>query len=238
MPRRPLIAANWKMNPVPEGALEHDSPYQTHSAVDVMVFATALHLKKCIEAKLITGGQFGHPEEKGAHTGDVSMAMLDEEGCRSVLCGHSERRKDHKETNDFVIEQVIAALEKNIHPIICVGETEEERDAGKEKEVVAEQLKQLPKEAEVTIAYEPVWAIGTGKSASPKQAQEMHKYIRSLIPEDRRDSIRILYGGSMNSENAEELLSQPDIDGGLIGSAALKPDEFKKIVEIAEKLYT
>jgi len=236
MARTPLIAANWKMNPIPEGALEHDSPYQTHSAVDVMVFATALHLKKCIEAKLITGGQCGHPEEKGAHTGDISMSMLAEEGCRSVLCGHSERRKDHKETNEYVIEQVIAALEQNLHPIICVGETEAERDAGKEKEVIAGQLKLLPKEAEVTIAYEPVWAIGTGKTATPEQAQEMHAYIRSLMPEGTRDSIRILYGGSMKPENAKELLSQPDIDGGLIGGASLKPEQFKEIVEIAAKL--
>ena len=236
MARTPLIAANWKMNPIPEGALEHDSPYQSHASFDVFVFPTFLDLGACMEAKLLTGAQYGHFEKDGAHTGDISIAMLSKLGCRSVLCGHSERRQGHGETNEIVIEQVIAALEENMHPIICVGENEKERDAGKEKEIVAEQLKLLPKEAEVTIAYEPIWAIGTGKTATPEQAQEMHAYIRSLMPEGTRDNIRILYGGSMKPENAEELLCQPDIDGGLIGGASLKPEQFKEIVEIAARL--
>lgn len=221
------------MHPVPDGALEHDSAYQSHSAVDVWVFPTFLHLNQCTEAKLITGAQTGHHELSGAHTGDVSMEMVAATGCRSVLCGHSERRQAHGETNELVAEQAIAALEQGLHPIICVGETETERDAGKEKEVVEKQIKVLPLESEITIAYEPVWAIGTGNTATPEQAQEMHAFIRSLLPEDVRETTRILYGGSMKPENAEDLLSQPDIDGGLVGGASLKPDAFGEIVQTA-----
>lgn len=236
MIRTPLIAANWKMNPVPNGALEHDSPYQSHSSVDVWVFPTSLDIQACIDSKIITGAQFGHWEKSGAHTGDVSMAMIATLGCRSVLCGHSERRNYHNESNEIIMEQVIAALEENLHPIICVGETGKERDSGKEKDVIRKQLTSLPHESEITIAYEPVWAIGTGKTATSEQAQKMHSFIRSLLPDDIGKKTRILYGGSMKPENAEDLLSQPDIDGGLIGGAALDPDQFKHIVEIASKL--
>ncbi|MDD8040000.1 MAG: triose-phosphate isomerase [Acidobacteriota bacterium] len=233
MERTPLIAANWKMNGMPTGALAADSPYRAHAAVDVMVFPTFLDIPACIEAKLITGAQCGHWEKTGARTGDVSMRMLAEAGCRSVLCGHSERRHGRHETNEEVIEQVIAALEENLHPILCIGETEKERETGKEKTVVKAQLRGCPFGKEVTIAYEPVWAIGTGKTATPEQAQEMHAFIRSLLPADVRESIRILYGGSVKAENAQELLTQPDIDGALVGGASLQPDQFRAIVETA-----
>jgi triosephosphate isomerase (TIM) len=240
MQRKLLIDANWKMNPVPAGALEHDSSYQSHAAVDVMVFPTFLDIPACREAKLITGAQCGHWEKTGAHTGDVSMQMIAETKCRSVLCGHSDRRGDHAETNEEVIEQVIAALEENLHPILCVGETEKERDAGKQEDVVRAQLVGCPFEREVTIAYEPVWAISQGDpnkpAATTEDAQEMHAFIRSLIPEGVRETVRIIYGGSMKPENAEELLKQPDIDGGLVGGAALDPEAFGKIVEIAAGL--
>lgn len=236
MNRRLLIAANWKMNPVPEGALEHDSPFQPLSSVDVEVFASPTDLQKCIEAKIVTGAQCGRPETTGAYTGDVSIAAIAELGCRSVLCGHSERRKYHGETDEFIAEQVIVALENNLHPIVCIGETEEERDAGKERKVVEKQLKLLPQESQITIAYEPVWAIGTGKTATPQQAQEMHAFIRSVLPEDHRDAVRILYGGSMKPENAKELLEQEDIDGGLIGGASLDLEKFTAIREIASNL--
>ncbi|MBM3231230.1 triose-phosphate isomerase [Candidatus Peregrinibacteria bacterium] len=231
--RTPLIAANWKMNPAPAGALGTSSPYRTHAAVDVIVFPSFLDLKECLAAKLIAGPQFASPEEPGAHTGDVSMTMIKTLGCRYVLCGHSERRADHGETDADVAAQVIAALERGMHPVVCVGESQEQRKAGKEKSVVKKQLAGLPLESDITIAYEPVWAIGTGKTATPADAQEMHAYIRSLLPENRRNGTRILYGGSMKPENAEELLKQPDIDGGLVGGASLKPDDFGKIVEIA-----
>lgn len=233
--RKKLIAANWKMNDAPEGAYEPDSPYHTHANVDVVVFPTLLDIRECIKAQIITGAQYGCTEERGAHTGDVCIDQIAKAGCHYVLCGHSERRKDHGETNVDVATQTVSALENKLHPIVCVGETEEERDAGKEKDVVKAQLQAMPLESDLTIAYEPVWAIGTGKTATPEQAQEMHAYIRSLLPEDRRDGTRILYGGSMKLENAEELLSQPDIDGGLIGGASLKPDSFGQIVEIASK---
>ena len=229
--RHPLIAANWKMHPIPEGALEKDSPYRSRAGVDVVVFATYLDLRLCIEAQLFTGAQAGHAETHGAHTGDISMTMLKDLGCHSVLCGHSERRKDHGETNEQVTAQAIAALEAGLHPIICVGETIKERDAGKAEAVVEQQLAGLPLESDVTIAYEPVWAIGTGRTATPEEAQSMHAFIRSKLPENTRENIRILYGGSVKPINATAMFEQPDVDGALVGGASLKPEEFREIVE-------
>jgi triosephosphate isomerase len=231
-----LIAANWKMNPAPAGALEHTSPYHPRTDMDVVVFPSFLDIPACCHSEIITGGQCGHPEQEGAHTGDVSMAMLAQAGCRYVLCGHSERRADHNESDTDIGEQVIAALEAGLHPVVCVGETQAERKKGKEQEVVQKQINVLPMESDLTIAYEPVWAIGTGETATPEQAQEMHAFIRSLLPQDRQEKTRILYGGSMKPANAEELLSQPDIDGGLIGGAALDPAQFGQIIEIATGL--
>ncbi len=228
MDRKFLVAANWKMNPAPTGFDAVDSPYRGESAVDVVVFPSFIDLQRCVGAKLITGGQCGRPEQSGAFTGDVSITQLKAMGCRYVLCGHSERRQHHGETDEFVREQAIAALEAGLHPIICVGETEEERKKGKQNDVVKRQMNDLP--AGISIAYEPVWAIGTGKTATPKDAQVMHAFIRSLLSEKET---RILYGGSMNGKNCEELLGCPDIDGGLVGGASLKPEEFKRIVEVA-----
>lgn len=240
--RRLLLAANWKMNPPPASALEaamgdHSAnPYHPHSDIDVVVFPTFLDLHKTVAAGLISGGQYGRPENTGAFTGDISMAMLKATGCRYVLCGHSERRANHSETDADIAAQAIAALEQHIHPIVCIGETLEEREKGHAETVVKKQLKALPLESDITIAYEPVWAIGTGKTASAKQAQGMHAFIRSLLPKDRQEKTRILYGGSVKAENAEELLGQPDIDGALIGGASLKPEEFGEIVKVGEKL--
>jgi len=231
--RRPLIAANWKMHPIPDGALDVDSAYRTRSDIDVLVFPTALELHQCIDAKLMVGAQYGHWEPSGAHTGDISMPMLAQIGCRSVLCGHSERRQGHGETNAIVIQQVIAALEAGLHPILCIGETQKEREAGKAQTVVQEQIAGAPLEQELTIAYEPVWAIGSGKSATPADAQQMHAYIRSLLPVHVREQIRILYGGSVQPANASSLLEQPDIDGALVGGAALDPAQFQAIVYAA-----
>lgn len=236
MPRRPLIAANWKMNNAPAEAFADDNPFMEKADVDVIVFPTFLDIATCLEHRLVTGGQYGHSEEHGAHTGDVSMAMLAAGGCKYVLCGHSERRAHHGETDEDIAAQVIAALEHKLHPIVCIGETEEERKAGKEKEVIIKQMKLLPMESDLTIAYEPVWAIGTGKTATPEQAQEMHAFIRAQLPDDKKEGTRILYGGSMKPDNAEDLLKQEDIDGGLIGGASLDADAFGEIVEIAEKL--
>lgn len=236
MSRKFLIASNWKMNVAPEGAFDPESPYHPHTAVDIVVFSTFLDLKEALHAQIICGAQYAHPEEHGAHTGDISVKMIADLGCRYILCGHSERRADHHESNEDIAAQAIAALEHGLHPIVCVGETEAERDAGKEDEVVKAQISVLPLESDLTIAYEPVWAIGTGKTATPEQAQHMHAFIRSLLPDDRKEATRILYGGSMKPENAQELLSQDDIDGGLIGGASLKPEQFGEIVDIAKEL--
>lgn len=235
MTKRFLIAANWKMNPAPAGFDAADTPYASKANVDVVVFPTFLDLQRCVDAKLACGAQCGRPEEKGAFTGDVSMTMIAATGAEYVLCGHSERRSKHGETDADVAAQARAALAAGLHPIVCVGETEDERTAGREKDVVQRQLADIP--AGITIAYEPVWAIGTGKTATPDDAQAMHAFIRSLLKTDA-DKTRILYGGSMNAANAEALLKQPDIDGGLIGGASLKTEEFRAIVALAAKATT
>lgn len=230
MNRIPLIAANWKMNPLPEGALAVDSAYRPQSGIETIVFPTFLDLKSCLEAGLPTGAQYGHPDSVGAHTGDVSMTMLKKTGCQFVLCGHSERRRDHREEDSDVVAQAESALRNGLHPVICVGETESERKTKRHKQIVERQVRVLPLREVVTIAYEPVWAIGTGVTPTPEQAQDMHAFIRSLIPEARRDTTRILYGGSLSAENALEFFRQPDIDGGLVGGASLKPAVFREIV--------
>ena len=224
------------MNSPPQGAFADNSAYHKTERADVLVFPTLLDARLCIEAGIVTGGQYGHPEVCGAHTGDISMAMLKTIGCTHALCGHSERRKDHNETDADVALQVNAALEIGLHPVVCIGETEEQRNAGTAQNVVKAQMSVLPLEADITLAYEPIWAIGTGNTATPKMAQEMHACIRSELPENQREFVRILYGGSMKPENAEELLTQPDIDGGLVGGASLKPDAFATIVSIASSL--
>ncbi|MDD4319107.1 MAG: triose-phosphate isomerase [Candidatus Peribacteraceae bacterium] len=230
MPKHLLIAANWKMNPAPAGFDTPDSPYRPRTDVDVVVFPTFLDLEKCIGAGLVTGGQWGDPKPSGAATGDISMAMLKDMGCSSVLCGHSERRKYHHEDNAFVAEQVQAALDVGLMPIACIGETEEERSAGKEKEIVQRQLSALP-DGVTVIAYEPVWAIGTGKNATPEQVENMHAFIRTLRP-----SARLLYGGSLNEKNAQELLALRDVDGALVGGASLKAASFRGIIGVAGDL--
>lgn len=224
------------MHSVPHGAFSEDSPYRPQKGVDVLVFPTFLHMQNCLHAGIPTGAQCGHPEPQGAHTGDVSMAMLQNLGCTHVLCGHSERRNAHGETDADVAAQATAALEVGLHPIICIGETDAERSAGEAESVVTRQLDALPLGQSVTIAYEPVWAIGTGNTATPALAQEMHALIRSLLPEETREITRILYGGSMKPENARELLMQPDIDGGLVGGASLKPDTFRGIIAATQSL--
>jgi triosephosphate isomerase len=231
MAKRFLIAANWKMNPTPDGFNADNSPFLPRKEVDVIVFPPFTAIGDCIAAGIATGAQYGRPEPGGAMTGDISMALSKAAGCTWVLCGHSERRERHGETVEDVLEQVNAALTAGLKPILCIGEKIEERAAGKEKQVVEAQLKGSP--SGIVIAYEPVWAIGSGKTATPAQAQEMHAFIRSLLPEK---TARILYGGSMNPKNCTDLLSQPDIDGGLIGAASLEPDAFRVIVETAARL--
>ncbi|MDP7477186.1 MAG: triose-phosphate isomerase [Candidatus Peribacteraceae bacterium] len=240
MSRRFLIAGNWKMNKAPDGAFDAGSSYQTHADVDVAVFPTYLDLQRCVDAKILTGPQFGHIEEHGAHTGDISLKMCKDLGCIYALCGHSDRRAEHSESSEEVASQVTAALEYGLHPIVCIGETLDEKKAGKTEEVLKEMMAPLPLESDITIAYEPVWAISRGDpntpAATPEDAQNLHALIRNLLPDDKRDVTRILYGGSMKVDNCNELLSQPDIDGGLIGGASLTPADFGQIVQTASEL--
>lgn len=232
--RRKLIAANWKMHSPPKGWDRADSPYRPEAGVDVVVFPSFLHIPQCIEAKLTIGGQCGRPEPHGAFTGDVSMQMLKDAGCTYVLCGHSERRREHGETDAFIAEQTVAALECGLHPILCIGETKKEHDAGKAYDIVKKQLsKVLRLKSNVSVAYEPIWAIGTGLNALPDDAQKIHAFIRSLLPKETWESTRIIYGGSVTDLNAADFLAHPDIDGLLVGGTSLDPRAFGNIVEAA-----
>lgn len=218
-----LIAANWKMNAAPAG-FETASAFRSTEAADVVVFPSSLDIHAVVASGIVTGGQASRPEEKGAFTGDVSIHALKKAGCTYVLCGHSERRQHHHETDEDIAKQTEAAKALGMTPILCIGETLAERESGKEEEIVAKQLS-LAKDVPV-VAYEPVWAIGTGKTATTEQVAAMHAFIRSIVGE----GVRILYGGSVKPENAKELLSQPNVDGALVGGAALVADSFASIV--------
>lgn len=253
--RRFLIAGNWKMNGGPYDAAELLEGLKAKKAelnenVDVLVCppfvsigmaANLLH-----DTDIQIGGQNLHYEENGAFTGEISGAMLTESGCNYVIIGHSERRQYFGETDATVNQRVKKALEHKLAPIICVGESLEQRKTAEHFDLVENQvkagLKGISSEdiLDVVIAYEPIWAIGTGETATPEEAQEMHKHIRGVVAdvynEEVADSINILYGGSMKPANAQELLSQTDVDGGLIGGASLDADSFSEIITIAEEL--
>jgi len=249
MARRVLIAGNWKMNGLKADGLslasEVASLMKSESCpkFDMLVCPAATLIAPVVDAVagsgVAVGGQDCHKDEKGAHTGDISAWMLKDLGCGYAIVGHSERRTDHGETDEVVKAKAEAALAAGLIAIVCVGETLEERDAGKTIEVNRRQvLGSLPDGAtgsNTVIAYEPVWAIGTGRTATKEQAQEVHKMIRdelaSKVGEANADAMRILYGGSMNPKNAAELLVQPDIDGGLIGGAALKAQDFWTVAQ-------
>lgn len=223
---------------------------QIPEAVDVLVCPPEISLTTASEVlndyDVYLGAQNVHYEDEGAFTGEVSTGMLKEVGCSYVIIGHSERREYFGETDKTVNAKVIKALSDDLKPVLCVGESLAQRKKEVHKKMVKKQVQAAlnsVKEnnvSDVVIAYEPIWAIGTGETATPEQAQEMHEMIRSVLSElydeDAADAIRILYGGSMKPHNAEELLSQPDVDGGLIGGASLKADSFTDIINIAEKL--
>jgi triosephosphate isomerase len=252
MSRRPLIAGNWKMNlTVPEAEdlvrkLVGSFPPDLHQRVDVAVLPPS-PLLSVVRAVLSTedpfvmcGGQDLSPHDKGAHTGDVSGAMLCSVGCRYVAVGHSERRTDHGEDDALVAAKVAAALRHGLTPILCVGEGLDVREAGNQVEHTLAQVDAAldgvsPDDAAgVVIAYEPVWAIGTGKVATPDDAQEVcgaiRERLRALYDDAVADRVRILYGGSVNAKNVGELMAQPDVDGGLVGGASLAAQEFTAIV--------
>ncbi|MCS6772247.1 MAG: triose-phosphate isomerase [Kiritimatiellae bacterium] len=246
--RKPIVAGNWKMNKTVAEAVDLATAIRRELGncieVDVILCPPFTALKAVSEAisgsHLDLGAQNMHWERNGAYTGEISAEMLRELYCHYVILGHSERRQYFCETDEMINKKVKAAHAANLKPIVCVGETLQEREEGKTEEVVARQVRGSlaglsPRElVETIIAYEPVWAIGTGKTATPQQAQEVHAFIRRLV-RDMADqtvanSVRIQYGGSVKPSNARELFSQPDIDGGLIGGASLDARSFVEIV--------
>jgi triosephosphate isomerase (TIM) len=256
MSMRKLIAGNWKMNgslaanqalieaivtgvgaPACDVAVCVPAPY----LAQVHMLLGALAQQNAAPSAISLGAQDISMHASGAHTGEVSGAMLQEFGVRYCLVGHSERRQYHGETDQTVSLKTKAALACGITPIVCVGESLAEREAGKTEEVVKRQLAAVIHDnghciSEIVVAYEPVWAIGTGKTATPEMAQAVHAVLRAQIKaaSTHPDRVKILYGGSMNAQNAAELLAQPDIDGGLIGGASLKAPDFLKIIAAAQ----
>ncbi len=249
--RIPLIAGNWKMYKTEEEALQLVSGLTQRlkdvSEVRVVVcppFTALSSAGKVLEnSRILLGAQNMHWEKEGSYTGEISPAMLKAAGCKYVIIGHSERRGYFFETNETVNLKIKSALSSNLCPIICVGEKLEERETNKTKEVVEIQIKGAYKDlsdwqAEKTVvAYEPVWAIGTGKTATPQQANQVHVFIRELLSArygtETSEKISILYGGSVKPENSRELLEMQDIDGALVGGASLDVVSFEKIVRSA-----
>jgi len=249
MPERtPYIAANWKMHKtVAEAAAFVDAllPRIAATQHDVVICPPFTALTAVVERRYGTAvrvaAQNMHEEDSGAFTGEVSAPMLVELDVEAVVLGHSERRQHFDETDEALARKVPAALAAGLEPILCVGESEEARDAGQTEGVLERQLQadlaevEPERIAEVVIAYEPIWAIGTGRTATSEQAQEACAFIRDVVRERGAvaDAVRILYGGSVKPANAAELLAQPDIDGALVGGASLDPEEFAAIVEAA-----
>jgi triosephosphate isomerase (TIM) len=247
--RRPLIAGNWKMHlgglSGIDFARECAALAKREDRIDLLIAPPATALAACAaeadESPLLLAGQNVHTKDAGAFTGEISVSMLRECGCSWVIVGHSERRQLFAESDRFVAEKVHAALAGGLHPIVCVGETLQEREAGETLNVVARQLKDvLPLLARVpagtAIAYEPVWAIGTGKTAGPSEAETVHAAIRGWLQElnpQVAERTRILYGGSVKADNAAALLDCPNIDGALIGGASLELASFSAIAEAA-----
>ena len=253
MQRRYFIAGNWKMNKTAAEAAELigaiAAEVGSETAVDVAVcppFTALDAASKALKGSNVKlGAQNMYHKASGAYTGEVAADMLKEFGCAYVILGHSERREYFKESDEFINEKVAAALANGLKPILCVGETLAQREAGQTIGIVSAQteggLAGVSKEdaKNVVIAYEPVWAIGTGKTATPEMAQEVHEQIRKVLAKlfgaETAESMQILYGGSMKPENADALLAEKDIDGGLIGGAALKADSFVSLVKSALK---
>ncbi len=248
-----LIAGNWKMNgsrAANEALMSALAKgLDTQPLCEIAVCVPAPYLAQVLALRsadlrldcVALGAQDVSMHTAGAYTGEVSAAMLSDLGCRYVIVGHSERRQYHAEADAVVAEKAKAALAAGITPIVCVGETLAEREAGHTEEVVRRQLAAVIHVnghciSEIVVAYEPVWAIGTGKTASPQEAQAVHAVLRAQlkVASDQSARVKILYGGSMNAANAASLLLQADIDGGLIGGAALKAEDFIKIIAAAQ----
>jgi triosephosphate isomerase len=240
-----LIAGNWKMNCLAAEAITLAKDVAAGAqgmTAELLVCPTALHLAAVAQAlrgsPVAVGGQNCHQAKQGAHTGDIAAPMLRDVGATWVILGHSERRQHHGETDELVREKTLAAVDAGLTPIVCVGETADHRSGGQETEVVGWQLAgSLPKPFTGVVAYEPCWAIGTGKTATDQDVAMMHAFIREELVRqfgDAGHTIRILYGGSVRAANAASLLAVPNVGGALIGGASLKADEFLTIARAAK----
>ncbi|HEX7047151.1 MAG TPA: triose-phosphate isomerase [Gammaproteobacteria bacterium] len=249
--RTPLVAGNWKMNGSRESSAELLGALvrglEDGVAAEVLVCPPFVYLADAQRLlrgnEILLGAQSLCAEESGAFTGEVSASMLQDFDCTHVIVGHSERRALYGEDDALVVRKFMAAIKTGLVPVLCVGETLEEREQGIALDVIRRQIKAVLAAAgieaftQAVVAYEPVWAIGTGKTASPEQAQEMHREIRSILAAENAtiaDSLRILYGGSVKASNAAELFAMPDIDGGLVGGASLDAEQFLSIVRAAK----
>lgn len=246
--RRPIVIANWKLNgncsfveELLEGITEQ---WQGVHQAEVVVCPAHVHLSLAGQdflshSNIALGAQDCSQFEEGAYTGDVSAEMLQDLGCQYVIVGHSERRRFHCETDSQVARKFSLAHQSMMTPILCVGETQEQREQGKTLEVIKQQVGAVldfcgaDKLARCVVAYEPLWAVGTGVTATPDQAQEVHAFIRGLLGAAGH-TVRVVYGGSVKPDNAEALFEEPDIDGALVGGAALKADDFIEICRAAE----
>ena len=249
--RKPLVAGNWKMNGNRESAGELLAALvqgvEDGVNADVLVCPPFVYLADAQRALRGSGIKLGAQslcaEESGAFTGEIAANMLQDFDCEYVLVGHSERRALYGEDDALVARKFMAAIKQGLVPVLCVGETLEEREGGVTSDVIQRQLRAvldaagIDAFAQAVVAYEPVWAIGTGKTASPEQAQEVHAEIRAILAKENAriaDLVRVLYGGSVKASNAAELFAMPDIDGGLVGGAALDKDQFLSIIRAAQ----
>lgn len=258
--RQPLVAGNWKMNGsienikelldgIKQGIIEHslgEPGLDKSNGVEIVVCPPSIYLgevhAQIKQSAISLGAQNVSDQTSGAFTGENSVSMLKDYGCKYSIIGHSERRTLYAETDQFIAKKFVAVCEAQLIPIFCIGELLQEREAGKTEDIVSRQIDAVLDVVDINafknavIAYEPVWAIGTGKTATPDQAQEVHAFIRKKLSDldaDTGAQVQILYGGSMNASNAAELLGMPDIDGGLIGGASLKPTDFLAICNAA-----
>ena len=228
--RKPLVAGNWKMFKGPHETRVFLAKFDPPKGVDVVVCPPHVSLPAAVESRRCAiYAQNVHWAKEGAFTGEVSAPMLVEMGVKGSIVGHSERRQYFGETDETVARRAEAALEAGLAVIACVGESESERAAGETEAVLTRQVSVLPRHGRLVIAYEPVWAIGTGKTATPEMAQEAHAFIKSLHPTS------VLYGGSVKPDNSHLLLGQPDVDGALVGGASLEPVDFKAICAAAAR---
>jgi triosephosphate isomerase (TIM) len=248
-PRKAILAGNWKMHgtraearAIIDGIREAANSSRDREVVVAPPFTAITTVVEAASGTPIgVAGQNLHWEPKGAFTGEIAGEMLKEAGCAWVIIGHSERRQYFGETNETVRQKIAAALRAELRPIVCIGETLREREAGNTMPVIERQVRdglaEFGKEIirGLTIAYEPVWAIGTGKTATPEQAEEVHAMLRGLLRElageNGGDAVRILYGGSVKADNIDELMAQPNVDGALVGGASLDPVAFSRIIE-------